>query len=272
MTQETQRHEMTKKRVVYEIPGMDTVKLREGIEYRITDVGGLTMNIYYPPDAKSDTRIPAVVFVIGYSDLGAQAIFGCKFQEMESFISWAQLAAASGLVAITYSTGKEPAADIHQLLHYVRQNAESLGIDEARIGLWACSGHGPLALAVLMHEAGDQLKCAVLCYGYMLDLEGANAVDEAAKQFGFVNPGAGKSVAELPKDLPLFIVRAGQDQLPHLNETLDHFVAEAVACNLPVTFVNHPEAPHAFDLLDDSEDSREIIRQILTFMRFHLKD
>jgi hypothetical protein len=40
--------------------------------------------------------------------------------------------------------------------------------------------------------------------------------------------------------------------------------------NLPVTFVNHPEAPHAFDLLHDSETSHEIIRQILAFMRFHL--
>jgi len=37
-----------------------------------------------------------------------------------------------------------------------------------------------------------------------------------------------------------------------------------------MTFVNHRTGPHAFDLLDDSEASREIIRQILGSMQFHL--
>jgi len=38
------------------------------------------------------------------------------------------------------------------------------------------------------------------------------------------------------------------------------------------TFVNHETAPHAFDLVTDSETTREIIRQILAFMRAHLAD
>jgi len=40
--------------------------------------------------------------------------------------------------------------------------------------------------------------------------------------------------------------------------------------NLPVTLVNDPDGPHAFDLLHDSETSREIIKRILQFMQFHL--
>src|SRR4029077_11318898 len=59
-------------------------------------------------EAQKGSRLPAVVFVLGYSDLGARAIFGCRFKEMESFISWGRLAAASGLVGITYSTGEGP--------------------------------------------------------------------------------------------------------------------------------------------------------------------
>jgi acetyl esterase/lipase len=104
----------------------------------------------------------------------------------------------------------------------------------------------------------------------MLDLEGSTSVAELAKTFGFVNPCAGKSVNDLPQDIPLFIVRAGQDEMPHLNETMDRFLAKALICNLPITFANHPAAPHWFDVLHDSETSREIIRQILAFMRFHL--
>ena len=65
-------------------------------------------------------------------------------------------------------------------------------------------------------------------------------------------------------------MRAGRDEFPHLNETIDRFVIKALARNLPVTLVNHAEAPHAFDLLQDSETSREVIRQILAFLRFHL--
>lgn len=262
MSQKTERADITRKEVVYRIPGVDAVTIRR-------DVGALAMDLYYPPDSRSGARTPAVIFVLGFSDLGAVKMLGCKLKEMASYISWGQLAAASGLVAITYSTS-EPATDIGALLPYVRQNAASLGVDENRVGVWACSGNVPTALSVLMRESREYLKCAVLCYGYTLDLDGSTGVAEAARTFGFANPCAGKSVADLPRDLPLFLVRAGQDELPHLNETMDRFLAKALACNLPVTFANHPEAPHAFDLLHDSETSREIIRQILAFMRFHL--
>lgn len=270
MNQETQRHEITNKRVVYQIQGMDAVTVRRDVEYRVIDAGALTIDLYYPPDSKSGARTPAVVFVGGYPDPGFQQMVGCKTKEMESYISWGKLTAASGLVAGAYTTGKEPAMDTHALLQYLRQNAADLGIDENRIGLWACSGNVPNALSVLMREAREYLKCAVLCYGCMLDLDGYTHIAEAARIWGFVNPCAGKSVEDLPQDIPLFIVRAGRDEMPHLNETLDRFLGKALTCNLPVTFVNHPEAPHAFDLFHDSETSREIIRQILAFMRFHL--
>ena len=268
MSDETQNPVSTK-RVVYQISGMDAVTIRRDAEYRATDNGVLTMDLYYPPDSESGSRIPAIVVVAGYPDPGFQKMIGCKFKEMGSSVSWGQLAAASGLVAINY-TNREPESDLHALLRYVRDNANSLGIDETRIGLWASSGNVPLALSVLMHSATDYLRCAALCYGYTLDLEGSTGVAETARMFGFVNPCAGKSIDDLPQDVPLFIVRAGQDGLPHLNETLDRFLAKALTCNLPVTFVNHPDAPHAFDLLHDSETSREIVRQILAFLRFHL--
>jgi hypothetical protein len=269
MSQETQRHDITKKRVVYQMPGVEAVTIRRDVEYRVTDADVLTMDIYYPPEAKSGARTPAVVFVLGYSDLGFQKMLGCKQKEMGSYISWGQLTAASGLVATTYTT-REPTTDIHALLQYLRQNAASLGIDENRIGVWACSGNVPNALSVLMQEASDDLKCAVLCYGLMLDLEGSTAVAEAAKKWGFVNPCAGKSVNDLPQDIPLFIVRAGKDETPHLNETIDRLLAKALMCNLPITFANHAAAPHSFDVVHDSETSREIIRQILAFMQSHL--
>jgi hypothetical protein len=64
--------------------------------------------------------------------------------------------------------------------------------------------------------------------------------------------------------------RAGQDESPQLNLSIDGFLAKALIYNLPITLVNHAAAPHAFDLMHRSEATREIIREILAFMRFHL--
>jgi hypothetical protein len=258
---------MSKKTVVYTMPGMDAVTVRRDEPYRVTDDGALTLDLYYPPDSKGNANTPAVIFVTGFSDAGAERMLGSRFKDMGSFVSWAQLVAASGLVAITY-VNKEP-SDVHEMLRHVQQNAASLGIDGNRIGIWACSGHGPNALSVLM-EHGHDLDCAVLAYPYTLDLDGSTHVAEAAKQYRFATPAAGKRVTDVPRDLPLFVARAGQDQMPGLNGSLDRFIASALAVNLPLTMMNHATGPHAFDVFDDTRTSRDVVKQILAFLQVHL--
>ncbi|MBX7220869.1 MAG: alpha/beta hydrolase [Blastocatellia bacterium] len=270
MSQESQLQEMTKKPVLFHLPGMEAVSIRQGVVYHQDETGELGLDVYLPPAAQAGTRLPAVVFVMGYPDVGFQRIFGCITKEMESYKSWGRMVAASGMVAIMYQTGANPTADVNVLLRFVRENAAQLGVDENRIGIWACSGHVPNALAVLMQSGQDFLKCAALCYGVTLDLDGATAVAELSKAFGFVNPAAGKTVADLPSHLPLLVVRAGKDELPHLNEAMDRFLAHALRHNLPFTLINHAAGPHAFDLMHDSAITRETIRQVLAFLRFHL--
>ena len=269
MSEERPVDEMSKKRVVYSIAGMERAVVRKDVVYRTTDAGPLTLDVYRPAAASAGARLPAVVMVEGYNDVGFARVFGCQFKEMAMVVSWGQLLAASGVAAIAY-TNREPAADLDALLTYVRDQAAALGIDGNRIGLWACSGHVPLALSALMSKDRDFLRCAALLYGYMLDLDGATGVADAAGTFRFTNPTAGRSMADLREDLPLFVVRAGQEQFAGLNDSIDRFVAKAVAGNRPITFVNHAAGVHSFDLLQDSEASREIIRQTLTFLRSSL--
>ena len=269
MSRDATHEHITKKTVVYRIPFMDDVQIQRDLVYEAGDACALEMDIYHPPDWRRGTRTPAVVIVAGFPDPGFETRVGCKFKEMGSTVSWGRLMAASGLAAITY-TNREPATDVHALLRHVRQHADELGIDADRIGLWASSGNVPVALSVLMRDGVWCPRCAVLCYGYTLDVGGADAVAGAAKVWGFANPCAGKVVADLPPGVPLLVTRAGRDEMPRLNETLDRFMSEALTHNLPLTFVNHPTAPHAFDLFDDGETSREIIRQTLAFMRLHL--
>jgi hypothetical protein len=259
---------ISKRPVVYSMPGMERVVVRKELVYRTTDGGPLTMDVYYPPDAAIGSRRPAVVFVAGYNDVGYEKMLGCRFKDMAMSICWGQLAAASDMIGIAY-TNREPATDLGALLDYVQQEGASFGVDEDRIGLFACSGNVPLALWALM-QRHHRLRCGALLYGYTIDLDGATGVAQAAATFRFSNPGAGGSIDDLPDDIPLFLVRAGQEQFPHLNESIDRFVAKALMLNRPMTVVNHPSGVHSFDLLQDNERSRGIIRQILSFLTSQL--
>jgi hypothetical protein len=263
MTDQSDRHPMTIKRVLYETAGMDDVRVRRDVEYQHSHADPLTMDVYYPP-AEAPAPLPAIVIVSGYGDEGFRRTLGCRFKEMASTISWAQLFASSGIAAIAY-TNREPVRDVDSLLEFVTSNAAALRVDEKRIGLFATSGHGPLALALLAAGAVTPLRSAILCYSYTMDLENDTAVADAAKQWRFANPLGGRSVDDLRRDVRMFIARAGADEMPQLNAALDRFIVHALARNLPLTVVNEPAAPHAFDLVHDTRATREMVVRILAF-------
>jgi hypothetical protein len=249
---------ITKMRVLYELPDMDQVQVRsEG-----------ALDLYTPAGTGP---FPVVVIVAGYRDEGFRARLGCSFQQMQSTVSWAQLIAASGMAAVTY-TNQDPAADFFTVLRTIREHAEAWDLDAQRIGLWSSSGNVPVALSALMRDSPERVQCAALLYGCILDLDGHTGIADAATLFGFANPVAGRAFDDVRPDVPLFIARAGRDQTPGLNDALDRFVARAVAGNLPLTFVNHATGVHAFDLFDDSEATREVIRQGLRFLQFTLNE
>jgi AraC family transcriptional regulator len=258
-----QRAEIASKPVVYQAPGMDAVTVEQDIPYDPSNPA-LTMDLYRPPGSDPGRPLPAVIFVFGYSDLGAEKMLGCKLKEMEVYIGWAKLVAASGMIGITYSN-HDPMRDLDALFRHLKENAGALGIDTNRIGVWAGSGNVPRALGLLM-KGDPPVKCAALCYGVMLDLDGATGAAEGARRFGFANPTVGKRVEDLPPGVPLFVARAGCDT-PEMNQGIDRFVSRALARNLPITVANHPEGLHGFDVMQDSETSREIIRRILDFLR-----
>lgn len=213
------RHEVTTRRVVYEIPGMHSVPVRDD-SFTGADGQQLPMKIY-------GHQGPVVVILAGYPDAGVEKHAGCKFMEYEWTINMAQLIAASGMTAITHSN-RDPLPDAKALLDHVAAPG-------AKVGIWSCSGHGPVVL-----EAAPQVTAAVL-----------------------INP----VTKDFCPDIPLFVVRAGKDETPGLNEALDGFVSRAIAENRPLTLVNYPEAPHAFDINLDGPETRRIVQQGLDFLR-----
>src|SRR5690242_6483934 len=110
MSSPSQFDHITKTPAVYTMPGVEAVTIRRDEPYRTTVDGSLTLDVYYPPNHSGEGRTPAVVFVTGFSDVGAKRLLGCTANEMASFVSWARLVAASGMVAVTYKN-EDPVAD-----------------------------------------------------------------------------------------------------------------------------------------------------------------
>ena len=77
-------------------------------------------------------------------------------------------------------------------------------------------------------------------------------------------------VSTSKRPVPLLIVRAGKDEIPDVNKSIDQFVPAALAANYPFAVVNHPDGGHGFETRHFSERSKEVIAQTLEFLRFHL--
>ena len=249
--------------VVLRVPGTRTVDVTRDRPWGGAD---RLFDLYRPPDARGP--LPAVVLVTGFADPGFRAVAGCAFKDTAPFSSWARLLAASGLAVVTYSN-EEPATDAPAVLAYLRDNATDLGIDPGRFGLWACSGHAPTALAVLCRTPQPPIRCAALCCGYTLDLEGSTEVADQGRQFKFAVPDV--TADQIPADVPLIIARAGADATPGVNASIDRFARYAETRPLDVEIAEHPTGPHAFDVLEDSDTSRAVIRRVVDFLRDHLR-
>jgi hypothetical protein len=249
---------------------MDDVIVRRDVAYGPPD-GELSMDVYYPPGESDEARWPAVIIAAGYPGTMEPRRTTLTYKEIGWTVSMCQLIAVSGIVAIAY-TNRDPVADLRGVFDHIDGDADALRIDPGRIGVLAVSGNVPTALTTIMLDARHTPACAAFGYGCLLDLDGATDVADVARQFGFVNPGVGRTFADLRRDVPLLITRAGRDQFPAMNASIDRFIRQGLIENLPITFVNHPEGPHAFDLFDDSRTSRDIVRQTLRFLRQHLTD
>ena len=256
------RHPITLKRIIRVLESMRQVEVTRDVTYH----KDLKLDIYHPGES-SAVLPPVVMIVAGYRDVGVPMTLGCNWREMEFVVSLAQWLAVSGIAAVAYSTSS-PAQDAGRVADFIGRSGAELRIDANRVGVWASSGNGPAALGFLM-EKRPVVRAAVLSNLYTLDTADITAVAEASTTYRFVNETAGRSVADLPRDVPMLIVRCGHDDVG-LNAALDRFVGDAIKANLPISFVNHATAPHAFEINVDTPVSHHILDGMLSFMRFHL--
>jgi hypothetical protein len=239
---------------------MELLPVRRDLTFRSTSGAELPMDIYCPAPPH-DQPLPVVVMPMAYPDPTA------RVRAYGPMTSWAQLMAASGMAAVVYGT-EAPEEDVHALIAHLRANAAALGVDSDRFGLFATSANVTVALSTLMRD--PRSRCGVLLYGYTMDMDGSTIVADMAKQFGFVNACAGKTIDDLPADVPILFVRAGRDRFPGLNAALDSVIERALARNLPLSVINHATGAHGFDLDEHTPISHAVVQHVLAFLQLHL--
>ena len=213
------------------VAGMERVVVRKNIAFE----GDLKLDLYRPSEA--DT-LPLVMFVngVGLRDL----------KEWGQYTSWPRLVSMRGIAAITYQTASGEAAEgeTESLLKYVKEHAAELKIDPSRIALWSCSANVRVATSLLAKHPKEAFRAAAFYYGIM-------------------------TTPPKHAEVPVFIARANLD-VPMINDSIDRWSADAVALDVPVTLVTYPQGLHGFDVRQDTAESRDIIRQTLDFLQFHL--
>lgn len=257
--------------LAYGLPGMEQVEVQT-VEYRRVDDAPHFMDIYYPPQTADDQQLPVVIFVMGFADEAAMRLVGSPLKDFDQYTSWGRLVASAGLIGVTYET--ERSDDLDHLVDFIHQNAEGLNIDADRVGLWSSSANALTAISYAMQEDHSFLSFAVFYYGSMLTPDGFGLVESsnACQNLGCYSPSPENGpdglpeVAQIRVDLPLLIIRAGKDDTPGTNISTDHFVEQATAVGAQLTVLEHPEAVHSFDILQDDDRSVEIIIETLEFM------
>ncbi len=270
------RKDIDRMRIVYQLPRMEQVHVRKNIPYKTIHKETLRMDVYYPPDLPVHTSRPAVLLVHG----GSQAEHVKHINESGSYVSWCQLLAASGLIAVMFQHRTdegftqlpEANSDVDDLIRYVRDHGASLQIDAERLCLWAFSQGAVHSLRTVLRQTPAYIRCLVCYYGLMSIMNPKYfpwviEEKELAADFSPVYHLLQENASEVA---PMFIAKAGKDHA-FLNEALDEFCYVASLLNIPLTFMNHPTGQHCFDMVNDDARTREIIQATLAFLASHLE-
>jgi acetyl esterase/lipase len=256
--------------IVYQVPGMEKVKVIQNLKYTKSDDPNVLLDVYLPPDAVQGDRRPVVIFIHG----GSKTEYTPK--DWGVYTTWGRLVAASGFIGVTFTHRLQypdksleiAAQDVRAAIDYVRTNAEKYRADKDHVCLIAYSAGGPL-LSLAMSGEMPFVRCLIGFYAFMdiqqSDYQKAESA-ETLRAFSTITY-LHKDPSKVP---PMFIARAGRDEVPTMDDSIDRFLKDAVASNITLNFANHPEGVHSFDNQNNDDRSREIIRDALDFMKTHL--
>jgi dienelactone hydrolase len=129
-----------------------------------------------------------------------------------------------------------------------------------RLCLYAFSYGGP-HLAAAIREQPAYLRCLVASSA-VFGVRGDSSP--------LMSPTAALRDVERLR-IPVFVARAGRDAA-WINGLAEAFIQEAVRKNVQLELHNYASGLHAFDMRNDTDESRAIITASFTFVRRHLME
>jgi acetyl esterase/lipase len=207
-------------------------------------------------EASKTGRRPAVIFVHGGP---VPEDTEPRPRDWEGFIGYGALAAASGLVGITfnhrlYSDMHYPQAADDVAAIVERTRALEM-VDGDRIGLWFFSGGGALA-ASWLRDAPSWLRGVALTYPVLAPPPGWSG---DGPRFDAV-----AAVSAHPA-LPKLLVRVG-DELEFFAQTQDAFVKEADDVGATLEIIEIPHASHGFEGHGYDAGARDAVDRAMNWM------
>jgi tetratricopeptide (TPR) repeat protein len=224
--------------LVYQVPGMKKVIVKEKLVYRNVNDTVLSFDIYYPPAFNFKKELPLVIFNNG---VGAMEI-----PKWGIYKDWAKLIAANGMIGLNYqSRGGNALQDGEVLLDYLVQHAKKLNIDAGKVGLWTCSANARTGMRLAFKTRPALIKSLVVYYG------------------------GPDSLGQLRQDLPTLIVRPGLDA-QFVNARIENFIQNALQQDAQFELVNYVNGIHAFDAFQNTDEAKKIIVKTIEFLKKNL--
>jgi acetyl esterase/lipase len=245
--------------IVLRVEGMDSVRVSQNLVYRTVDQVDLQFDLYVPAAEAPSGGWPVAVLFHG-GPIGSEV----RPKDWPLYQSYGRLLAASGVAAaipnyrLMSPIAWKPATDdaVH-LLEYLRTNSDDLKINADAMALWAFSGGGP-QLGLAIRGQLPYVRCLVSFYAFLDTLPPAAEYSPLR----MLREQAGR----LP---PMFIARMGKD-IPELNWGVDAFVEEARKAGHAVQVAEYGDGVHAFDVEQDTDESRKVIAEAVAFIKDQL--
>ena len=113
-----------------------------------------TLDLYLPAGVAGGTS-PALVYVHGGGFTGGDKAKGSGLAEIPALAARGYVVASANYRLAPEHLFPAPIEDVKCAVRYLRANAETLGVDPSRIGIWGGSAGGNLALLAGLTDDGD---------------------------------------------------------------------------------------------------------------------
>ena len=231
--------------------------------YKTIDDAKLKIYIYEPDNHKSGAKRPAIVFFFGGGWRGGTPK---QFQEHCRYLASIGMVAMTADYRVASRQGTKPfhcVRDGKSAVRWVRQNAERLGVDSARVvsGGGSAGGHVAACTGTLPkhEEPSENIKISsvpnamvlfnpvlITAQAKGLNTFGGDRLDKLKSRLGVKDPKTISPYHNIRKGLPPTLILHGKSDTTVPYSTAEAYINKANEIGLRTELEGYDEMPHGF--------------------------